>query len=78
MEYYKYLSGVVGEYRDDKIMHAIESHNEIMLNCKSYHAINWHLYYMELREFFKNYNNNYKLSKDEIRHTIAYRGMDIG
>jgi len=73
-EYHKYINGIVGEYRDDKIMHAIGSHSEIMLNCKSYYAIKWHLYNNELRDFFKHYKNNYNMSKDEIRYIIAYNG----
>jgi len=69
--YYSYLTGIVGEYRDDKIMNAIGSHNEIMLNCKSYYAIRWHLYHNELRDFFKLYDNKYNLTKDQIRSIIV-------
>jgi len=70
-EYHKHINGIVGEYRSDKIMDAIGSHNEIMLNCKSYYAIKWHLYNNELRSFFKFYDNKYDLTKDQIRSIIV-------
>jgi hypothetical protein len=70
--YNKFINDIVDMYQDDNIMKAIDSQKEIMLNCKSYYAVKWNLYYIELRSFFKNYNNNYNLSKEEIGHIVAY------
>jgi hypothetical protein len=69
--YEKFIDDIVDQYRGNNIMKAITSNVEIMLNCKSYYAIRWHLYHNELRDFFKLYDNKYNLTKDQIRSIIV-------
>ena len=52
---------VRSEYKDDSIINAIKSDNEIMVNCKTYIAVKYDEYYKALRSYYK--MNGYKEPK---------------
>jgi len=65
-EYEEYLKNslediILSEYKNDNIINAIESDNEIMVNCKTYIAVDYNKYYKALKSYYK--MNGYKEPK---------------
>lgn len=66
-EYDKFITDLVGGYKSTDLPTALDSRHEIMVNCKSYYAVNYRKWQGELRRFLFEYGHEMP-SKERLEY----------